>query len=123
MVQKKQSVLNKAGLFSEDLSDAVYSEAPEPVKFIQSISQMINKIINFEFVFKQDSKLLSQHFEVTQKPNHQTIVFNNNNDENDSKPSTSKSSDKENDLKRLLDDGEDDALMDLNFWSADYRII
>lgn len=32
MVQKKQDILSKAGLFSEDLSDAIHTAAEIPVK-------------------------------------------------------------------------------------------
>lgn len=162
MVQRKQSVLNKAGLFSEDLSDAVHSDAPAPVNSFTRDRYLLRQLIIFHILsLKQDTNLLSQYFKVEPasiektavnnnnnenegKPSTSTAISwgedlddwdgffddcddaigvkpastektaaNNNNNESESKPSTStaKSSDKENDLNRLLDDSDDEAFM------------
>ncbi|XP_055837389.1 SWI/SNF-related matrix-associated actin-dependent regulator of chromatin subfamily A-like protein 1 [Episyrphus balteatus] len=96
MLKEKQDVLNKAGLFCEDLQDATHSSAPLSVRPIESYMTPIKKVNN-----------------AIQKPNESTTATT-------IKPTSNNSTAREPSRKieenfEELFDEDDDAFTDLNF--------
>lgn len=121
MVKRKQDVLNQAGIFSEDLSDAAFSIASHAVNviffplhfsFLLIKREYYNILIIFNFLFnilQQSSQKITNYF------NESTSAIQSDINENVAGKSDGTIDQMECDpndsYKQMLDDDEDDTFM------------
>lgn len=108
MVKTKQDVLNKAGIFSEDLGDATHSTISVSVSlFTSKFSYKLNKNWFKYFQQKQTDKKLTSFFETQDKKskNDQDQIDNNGNNHH------MEDKTEQLDYHQLLNDDDDDDVM------------
>lgn len=131
MVKRKQNVLNKAGIFSEDLSDATHSVAPLGVrkfhfKMRLFTDLLIENAIHIEFlslffhsllVLMQSSQSITDYFNDSTSAIKSGDINENIEGEQSKENEDMDCDQNDTSYKHMLDDDDEDAFMlDIDCW-------